>query len=161
MEEPEAYRPANCPGCGLSGLWMHGGYERKADRETGKGNPVLIPRFLCGRKAGCGRSCSSLPSELPPRRWCGWSVQSVALLKRLSGTSLRACARVCGCARSTVRRWWRWLHERHELYGFHLRSQWPEWGRAAPWRAFWQRALCEQPLRELMAGLDRQGILVP
>jgi len=160
-EEPEAFRPANCPGCGLSGLWAHGCYERKADRDTGELNPVAIARFLCGRKAGCGRSCSSLPSALAPRRWYLWIVQAVALLSLLSGASIRGCAVLCGRARSTVRRWWYWLKERHDLFAFHLRSHWPEWGRASPWQQFWQRCLREQPLRESMAWLDRQGVAVP
>lgn len=160
-EEPEAYRPANCPGCGLSGLWAHGCYERKADRKTGKLNPVAVARFLCGRKTGCGRSCSSLPSALPPRRWHLWSVQAVALLSLLCGASIRGCAVLCGRARSTVRRWGSWLEERHELFAFHLRSHWPEWGRSSPWQEFWQRCLREQPLGESMAWLDRQGVVVP
>lgn len=161
MQEPEVYRPASFPGCGLGGLWAHGCYERKADRDTGEFNPVAIPRFLCGRKAGCGRSCSSLPSALAPRRWYLWIVQAVALLSLLSGASVRECAAVCGRARSTVRRWWSWIKERHELFAFHLRSHWPEWGRASQWQEFWQRCLREQPLRESMAWLDRQGVLVP
>ena len=32
-EEPERYRPERCPGCGKAGLWAHGAYRRKADRE--------------------------------------------------------------------------------------------------------------------------------
>jgi hypothetical protein len=143
MEEPEAYRPASCPGCGLGGLWAHGCYERKADRDTGELNPVAIARFLCGRKAGCGRSCSSLPSALSPRRWHLWSVQATVVLNLLSGASLRECADTSGRARSTVRRWWQWLQQRHEQYAFHLRSHRPEWGRAGSWQRFWQLALAQ------------------
>lgn len=160
-QKPQTYRPASCPGCGLGGLWAHGCYGRKADRDTGELNLVAIPRFLCGRKTGCGRSCSSLPSALPPRRWYVWSVQAGALLRLLSGDSLRECAAACGRARSTVRRWWRWLQRRHEVFAFHLRSHWPEWGRLVQWSGFWQRCLQEQPLRESMAWLARQGVVVP
>ena len=145
----------------MGGLWAHGCYERKADRDTGELNPVAIPRFLCGRKAGCGRSCSSLPSALPPRRWYLWIVQAVALLSLLSGASLRECAAVSGRARSTVRRWWRWLKERHDLFAFHLRSHRPEWRRVSQWQEFWLRCLREQSLRESMASLDRRGVVVP
>ena len=88
-------------------------------------------------------------------------MQAAVLLSLLCGASLRECAAVCGRARSTVRRWWRWLKERHERFAFHLRCQWPEWGRASQWQEFWQRCLREQPLRESMAWLDRQGLVVP
>jgi hypothetical protein len=85
----------------------------------------------------------------------------LALLSLLSGASIRGCALVCGRARSTVRRWGCWLKERHELFAFHLRSQWPEWGLASLWQEFWLRCLREQPLQESMAWLDRHGVLVP
>ena len=47
---PEIYRPACCPRCGVGTLWAHGSYDRKADRiGTGaqNANPVLIPRYCC------------------------------------------------------------------------------------------------------------------
>lgn len=155
---PNVYRPLRCPQCGLAGLWGHGHYERKADRDTGELNPIPVPRFRC---RGCRATCSRLPSCLPPRRWYLWSVQAAALLSLLSGASLRECASTSGRARSTVRRWWRWLQQRQELFAFHLCSHWPEWGRAGQWQPFWQRCLQEQPLRETIAWLDRQGVLVP
>ena len=85
----------------------------------------------------------------------------MALLSLLSGDSLRECATISGRARSTVRRWWQWLQQSHEQYAFHLRSHWPEWGRAASWQGFWQLALTQELLREVMAWLDRQGVVVP
>jgi hypothetical protein len=90
-----------------------------------------------------------------------WSAQAVVLLGLFSGVSLRKCAKTSGPARSTVRRWWQWLQQRHEQLAFHLRSQWPEWGRAESWQEFWQFALTQEPLREVMAWLDRQGVVVP
>jgi hypothetical protein len=60
-----------------------------------------------------------------------------------------------------VRRWWRWLQARHDQFAFHLRNHQPEWGRAAQWQEFWQQALQEEPLRELMAYLDGRGLTVP
>lgn len=155
---PSVYRPLQCPKCGLAGLWGHGHYERKADRDTGELNPIPVPRFFC---RGCRATCSRLPSCLPPRRWYGWSLQAAVLLSLLSGASLRECAATSGRARSTVRRWWRWLQECHQLFAFHLCSHWPEWGRAGQWQQFWQRCLQEQPLRETMVWLDRQGLVVP
>jgi hypothetical protein len=44
---------------------------------------------------------------------------------------------------------------------FYLRSHWPEWGRAGSWQGFWQLALAQEPLREVKAWLDRQGLTVP
>jgi transposase-like protein len=155
---PAAYRPPRCPHCGLAGLWEHGCYMRKADRDTGDLNSIPVPRFLC---RGCRRTCSTLPSCLPPRRWYLWSVQQAVLLGLLSGASLRECAKTSGPARSTARRWWQWLQQRHEPLAFHLRSHWPEWGRAQSWQEFWQLALAHEPLREVMAWLDRQGVVVP
>lgn len=157
---PQRYRPSRCPRCGLAGLWSHGRYQRKADRDTGDLNPIPVPRFRC-RQRGCRRTCSRVPSCLPPRRWYLWCVQATVLICLLEGVSLRECARTCGRARSTVRRWWQWLQGNHERFAFHLRNRWPEWGRAAQWQEFWQRALAQEPLRELMAWLDQQGLIVP
>jgi hypothetical protein len=79
----------------------------------------------------------------------------------LAGRSVRGCVRRLGCARSTARRWWRGLQQRHEEFAFHLRSQFSELGRAASWQQFWSRCLTQRPLSEAMAWLDRQGVLVP
>jgi len=161
QEQPQTYRPACCPSCGLGGLWAHGGYTRKADRDTGELNPIAIPRFVCGRKSGCGRTCSVLPECLSPRRWYDWAAQAAVLTVLLNGASIRACAQRLRRARSTVRRWWRRLQERHESFAFHLRSHWTELGRASSWCELWKHCLVQRPLREVMAWLDRQGVLVP
>ena len=155
---PATYRPPRCPHCGRAGLWGHGRYDRKADRVTGKLNLIPVPRFVC---RGCRGTCSRVPSCMSPRRWHLWSVQAAVLLGLLSGASLRECAATSGRARSTVRRWWQWLQQRHEQLAFHLRSHWPEWGRVPSWQGFWQLALAQEPLREVMAWLDRQGVVVP
>ena len=86
---PQDYRPKQCPHCGLAGLWGHGHYDRKADRDPGTLNPIPIPRFFC---RGCRRTCSRLPSCIAPRRWYLWSVQQAVLLCLLSGISLEECA---------------------------------------------------------------------
>jgi hypothetical protein len=47
-DEPATYRPLTCPYCGLAGLWLHGFYDRKADRggPAGKSlNPNFRPSF--------------------------------------------------------------------------------------------------------------------
>jgi len=58
---PEAYRPQRCPHCARGGVWRHGHYPRKADREGKDGvyhEPVPIPRFYCRH---CQATCSQLP----------------------------------------------------------------------------------------------------
>ena len=155
---PELYRPVRCQHGGRGSPWGHGHYERKADRGKGVLNPVQVPRFLC---PGCKRSCSRLPACIAPRRWYDWAMQQAVVLSVLMGQSLRACARSHGVDRRTVGRWWRWLQARSEVFSFHLRSHWIEWGRAVDWRGFWSLGLSQQPLRDLMAWLDSQGLDVP
>ena len=66
---PDLYRPKACPHCGMTRLWRHGCYFRKADRERSgdpSRNPVAILRYCC---AACWRTCSRLPLCIAPRRW--------------------------------------------------------------------------------------------
>jgi hypothetical protein len=88
-------------------------------------------------------------------------MQQAVVLSVLMGQSLRACARSHGVDRRTVGRWWQWLQARSEVFSFRLRSHWIEWGRAVDWRRFWSLGLSQQPLRDLMAWLDSQGLDVP
>jgi hypothetical protein len=166
IDTPERYRPACCPNCGLAGLWVHGTYEREAGRGLdGHPDPIEVPRYYCGKKGGCGTSCSRLPSCLPARRWYLWSIQQSVLMLVLAGTSLKKCADIVGTiwgpARSTMRRWSSWLRERHAQFSFHLLTDHPDWGRTETWQAFWQHGFSCEPLRELMAALDRRGLTVP
>jgi len=156
--DPEAYRPAQCAHCSRGGLWSHGCYERKADRGTGQLNPIAVPRFWC---PGCKHSCSRLPACIAPRRWYDWAKQHAVLIALLLGASLRACAPAHGIGLDTARRWWRWLEERSEEFRFRLLTHWIEWGRAVDWRGFWRLGLAAQPLRDSMAWLDGQGLIVP
>jgi len=159
--EPVIYRPAACPHCGSGGFWCHGSYIRKADRRpepSGSMNPVSIPRFFC---RGCRHTFSRLPECIAPRRWYGWAVQQVVLLWLLAGGSLHQAADWGGVGRHTVRRWWGWLKERSERFGFRLRSRFPELGRAVDFAGFWQGCLAVMPLSEAMAWLDREGVAVP
>jgi transposase-like protein len=159
--EPVTYRPAACPHCGLARLWGHGCYVRKADRQrepSGSMNPVSIPRFYC---QGCRQTCSRLPECVAPKRWYGWALQQVVLLCLLGGGSLHQAAAQGGVDRHTVRRWWRWLHDRSATFGFWLRSRFPERGRAVDIAGFWTGCLASMPLSQAMAWLDRDGVTVP
>lgn len=158
---PEDYRPKQCPHCGLARLWCHGHYCRKADRGSGQLNPVPVPRYYC---PGCRGTCSALPSCMAPRRWYLWAVQQAVLAYLLAGGSLDQCATELahlGPALSTMRRWWRWLKARHVQFAFRLRELKPDWGRAEDLRTFWRWAIAQEGLRELMAYLDQQGLIVP
>ena len=159
--QPVIYRPSACPHCGLARLWGHGGYVRKADRRpepSGSMNPVLIPRFFC---QGCRQTCSRLPECIAPRRWYDWAVQQVVLLWLLSGGSVHQAAVQGGVDRHTVRRWWAWLRERSEAFGFWLRTRFPDLGRAVDWSGFWRGCLAAMPLSRAMAWLDREAVAVP
>jgi transposase-like protein len=159
--EPVVYRPAACPHCGLASPWGHGCYARKADRRrasSGTMNPVAIPRFFC---QGCRQTCSRLPECIAPRRWYDWAIQQVVLLWLLGGGSLHQAAAQVGVDRHTVRRWWRWLKQRSETFGFWLRSRFPDLGRAADFARFWQGCLAAMPLSTLMVWLDWEGVVVP
>ncbi len=158
---PESYRPPQCPHCGLRGVWRHGYYRRKADREGKEGlylDPVPIPRFYCRH---CQATCSRLPGCIAPRRWYLWVVQQTALALRLSGSSFREVAQQCQPARRTIRRWWHWLEEQFDPYSFHLRSHFPELGRTTSPSAFWSACLQRGALATAMGWLDREGAVIP
>src|ERR1035438_8298544 len=89
---PEVYRPAKCPHCGLAGLWRHGYYSRKSNRNSPneKSHSLIeIPRYLC---PACCHTCSRLPSCVPPRRWYNWLFQQQVLQCLLIVYSLHGCA---------------------------------------------------------------------
>ena len=151
----DIYRPAACPHCRVAGLWCHGCYYRKADRENDASeslNPVPVPRYLC---PPCGRTCSRLPLCIAPRRWYNWAMQQVVLALLLVGCSVHQCCRHTCRARSTVRRWRDWLGSRSDSFSFFLRSRFPEFGRHADRNAFWRHVIEGMSLAVAMAWLDR------
>ncbi|MCU0922899.1 MAG: DUF6431 domain-containing protein, partial [Burkholderiaceae bacterium] len=156
--DPESYRPATCPYCGVGKPWGHGYYQRKADRrQSSVGRELVpVPRFRCDP---CQRTCSRLPACLSPRRWYDWVVQQLVLLCLTMGDSLYAAARYCKVGRHTARRWRDWLAARGELFAFFLRRRFPDWGRAGDTAAFWRVSLGERSLAELMAWLDRDLVV--
>jgi hypothetical protein len=153
---PQAYRPEQCPHCGLADPWHHGVYERKADRSCTGGetslNHVPVCRFFCG---GCWRTCSRLPLAMAPRRWHDWEVQQRVLEWLLAELSLHQASKCAHLDRRTVRRWWEWLREQTTLFSFFLRKRFPDLGRSGDdWKAFWRACLDLMPLRDVMEMLD-------
>ena len=159
--QPEDYRPERCPHCGKAGVWCHGAYSRKADREGRCDaclNPVPIPRFFCSH---CQATCSRLPQCLAPRRWYRWAVQQAVLLRVIGGASVRQVSRQMVPSRRTVRRWWQSFQSRFCLHAAGLRSWFPELGYHEGFHAFWGACLTLMPLSLAMLLVHQSGFPVP
>ena len=160
-DDPDTYRPESCPRCGNGGLQRHGHYERNAPRSEGMAfllGSLFIPRFYCPK---CRGTCSRLPACLSPRRQYWWKSQQAVLERLLSGASIREVARRMWPSRRSIGRWWQWLKGRFDEHALHLRSRFPELGRAVDWKAFWSRCFECMNLCEAMGWLDRIGVRVP
>ena len=79
----------------------------------------------------------------------------------MMGVSFRAVARSLRPSRHTLSRWWRWLKEAFGVHSLHLRSRFPELGRAVDWKAFWSLCFEHMSLDEAMGWLDRMAVDVP
>lgn len=158
---PETYRPERCPHCGKAGVWCHGAYTRKSDRE-GRGedclNPVPIPRFYCRH---CRRTCSVLPECIPPRRWYLWSIQQAAMVLWLAGISIEKVAEQVLPSADTIWRWWSRLRARFPEHGFHLRRHFARWGVHQSITSLWRAVLAELSLAQAMFLLHESGVFVP
>lgn len=157
----EAYRPDRCPHCGKAGVWLHGHYHRKADREGNDGqylDPIPIPRFYCPH---CQATCSRLPACLAPQRWYLWATQQAVFILLLMGHSIRRVSQQHKPGRRTVGRWWRCLKGRFLEQAFDLRSRFPELGRHCSFSSFWQACFSRMTLAEAMGWLERDGVTVP
>ena len=159
-QTPEHYRPRSCPHCGVSPVWGHGHYFRKADLEhrgEASANPVPIPRYCC---AGCGQTCSRLPECIAPRRWYNWLWQQIGLRPMVEGRPATEQPPGPTPARRTIGRWWSWLQARSPLFRFYLSSRFPELGRVAADTAFWSQVFGTIGLSGAMTWLD-QEVSVP
>jgi transposase-like protein len=159
--EPEVLCPDSCPFCGKSGLWLHGCYPRKADREnTGEGslNPILIQRYYC---PDCHRTCSVLPECLPSRRWYLWETQQSVLLHSLAGKSLRSIASSVTPSRYTIKRWISQFQKNFHLHKDALCNHFIELGRTVNFYDFWSEGLKEFSLAKAMRLCHASGVRVP
>jgi hypothetical protein len=82
-------------------------------------------------------------------------------MRLMMGVSLREVARQLWPSRRTIGRWWQWLKGRFDEHALHLRSRFPELGRAVDWQAFWLRCFEYMNLNEAMGRLDQAGVRVP
>jgi hypothetical protein len=82
-------------------------------------------------------------------------------MRLVVGLSLHEVARSLWPSRRTIGRWWRWLEEAFDVHGLHLRSRFPELGRAVDWKVFWLRCFECMSLGEAMGWLDRVEVRVP
>jgi len=155
-QNPEVYRPQSCPDCGFGRLWVHGSYDRKADR-IGVGeenlNPIPIARYRC---AGCKVTCSRVPECIAPRRWYSWAVQAVCLLALMRGVEPECDASGRSPARRTVGRWWGWLQQCGAVFRFHLNSRFAEFGRLGEELGYWCHVIGTMGLSRAMAFVNRE-----
>lgn len=160
-QEPEQYRPERCACCGMAGLWHHGHYDRKSDRENvpeDSFNPVPIPRFYCPH---CHATCSVLPECIPPRRWYLWVVQALVLLKCLVGESLRKIHETTTPSRSTARRWFARLTEQFLIHRDTLCTHLDHLSCHTNLNTFWPLCLSSIPFSKAMLICHQAGVLIP
>jgi transposase-like protein len=157
-ETPEILRPERCPSCGKAGLWPHGSYDRKAERDSGAHEPVHIPRFFC---PNCHKTCSSIPEFMSSRRWYMWSIQQAAMVLVLAGKSIAAVAKEIVLSRHTVSRWMGRLKERFRLHKDVLCQHFIDLGRADNFAGFWADCFSKIPLSKAMLFCHVAGVNIP
>lgn len=150
-----------CPHCGMSGLWRHGGYPRKADRSSNGSdslNPIFIQRYYCRH---CHKTCSVLPECIPPRRWYLWDVQQMVLALYIVGTSLRRIAKQSTPSRYTVSRWIKRFKEQFFLHKDALCHHRVDLGRTTDITDFWNVCFNHFSLAKAMRLCHVAGVTVP
>lgn len=157
-ETPELFRPTRCPSCGKTGLWIHGYYDRKADRAPGAHDPVHIFRFFC---PWCNCTCSVLPECISPRRWYLWCIQQAAMVLVLTGKSIAAVTREIAPSRHTINRWMERLKERFRLHKDVLCQHITDLGRTDNFAEFWSACFSETPLSQAMLFCHVAGVNIP
>jgi len=154
-------RPARCPHCGVSGLWCHGPYERKSDRENRLGdslNPILIQRYYCPT---CEKTCSALPECIPPLRWYLWEVQQNILLLAILGHSAYAIAQETAPSYKTIKRWLSRFYEQFLLHKDTLANYFNELGRTSGITEFWGACFEKFSLASAMRLCHVSGVSIP
>jgi transposase-like protein len=160
---PEAYFINQCPhpDCGKSGLWGHGFFYRKSDRESTEQetlNPIPIQRLYC---PSCKHTCSVLPECIPPWRWYLWAILQKALELYLTGQSFNKISQSVKASRFTISRWIKRLQENFEEHALHLKSRWPDLGYHPTFDDFWSALLKKINLSHAMVFLHNHPVVVP
>jgi transposase-like protein len=155
---PVLYRPACCPSCGKCGVWHHGHYNRKADRENQALNPIPIPRYFCPH---CHKTCSVLPECISPRRWYLWKIQQSVLILWLAGTSIHAIAKSILPSRQTISRWMARLKNQLHFHRDALCTRFTELGRTNNPVDFWRACLDKISLGQAMYLCHVSGVNIP
>lgn len=161
INEPDRYHPEMCAYCGIAGLWCHGHYDRKADREGTKEeslNPVSILRFFCHY---CGKTQSVLPECIPPRRWYLWEMQQTIFLMLLAGQSICAIAKEIQPSRSTIKRWFAWLNKCFRLHKDALINHNNTLGYNNDLEDFWRACFKILSLAQAMRLCHVSGVFIP
>jgi len=155
------FRPSNCLDCGCGGLWAHGHYSRKSDRDsTGEANlnPIPVYRFYCHY---CRHTCSVLPECIPPHRWYLWNIQQQVIQKLLTGESVNRISQTELPSRWTISRWMKSLKSRFDEFASYLKSGFAWLGYFSDFTDFWQACFAQRPLSQVMLFLNNQGVIVP
>ncbi len=161
INEPERYYPEICIHCGMAGVWCHGHYDRKADREGIKEeslNPVSILRFFCHH---CGKTQSVLPECIPPRRWYLWEMQQVVFLMLLAGKSVYAVAKEMLPSRQTIKRWLTRFSECFHLHKDALCHHYNTLGYNTTLEDFWRACFKILSLAGAMRMCHVSGVAIP
>lgn len=150
-----------CPHCGISDLWRHGGYPRKADRSNDNSsslNPIYIQRYYCRH---CNKTCSVLPECIPPRRWYLWSIQQIALALFIAGTRLHSISKQIIPSRRTISRWVNRFKEQFFIHKDVLCNYIADLGRTDGFADFWQACLGHFSLAKAMRLCNVSGVSIP
>jgi hypothetical protein len=169
LNNPDRYRPPQCPYCGKGSVWFHAVYYRNAGCERGVGCSAPVQRFLCTNE-DCERTCSVLPEYIPPRRWYHWAVQQMVLSLVLLGHSLTDIGDLMQTRHPnlprhpslwTIQRWAQSLHGQFIHHRFHLCNRLPELGRCPSYQTFWQACFDQMSLSKAMLILNQAGHSIP
>jgi hypothetical protein len=102
LEDPDNYRPPECPACHHDRLHVHDHPSRVLWNEAER--VVEILRFQCGSEE-CGATWRIVPGFLARRLWHRWAVVEQAAMDPSPGEERCATSLIRAPSERTVRRW--------------------------------------------------------